>query len=172
MKKVVFILALLAGASTSSFAQQAKTNSNENGKTNSNEKGKINSTQKGGNGQSKQNSEGQKMTPEQKAEKLTQYMTTSLALTSDQQAKVSALNASKAKQVDAIRTKYKGNMESAKPELKTAKDQYNTSLKAILTPEQQTKWEAIKKQKKEEYQKNKAAGTKPAEGDLNPEDIE
>jgi len=42
MKKVVFILALLAGASASSFAQQAKAKPTEKGKNNSNENGKTN----------------------------------------------------------------------------------------------------------------------------------
>lgn len=112
------------------------------------------------------------MTPEQRALKLTQYMTTSLSLTPDQQTKVSALNTKKAQEIEKIRSSNNGNMEAVKPQMKAVKEQYNTSLNAILTTDQKTKWEALKKQKKEEYQKNKAAGTKPAEGDLTPEDVD
>lgn len=112
------------------------------------------------------------MTAEQRAQKLTQYMTTTLNLTNDQQTKVLALNTSKAKQLDSIRAKNKGNMEAGKTEAKTVISSYNTSLNAILTAEQKTKWDEIKKQKKAEFEKNRAAGTRPAEGDLAPEDVE
>jgi len=159
MKKIVFTLVCLSGLSFASFAQQPN-------QTGTNTQGQHNNQGGGHSGQ------GQKQTAAQKAEKLTQYMTTSLNLTTDQQSKVSALNLSKATQIDNIRTKYKDNMEAAKPELKVVKTDYNTSLNAILTPEQQTKWEALKKQKKEELQQNKTAGAKPAEGTLTPEDIE
>lgn len=156
MKKIVFAIVFLSGLSLASLAQQ---NTHQGG-------------QHPAGGQSSQHPKGEKMTPEQKAAKLTQYMTTNLSLTSDQQTKVSALNLSKAKQLDSIRTKYKGDMEAAKTASKAVKVDYNTSLNAILTSDQKTKWEAIKKQKKEELQKNKAAGTKPTEGDLTPEDVE
>lgn len=156
MKKVIFSIVFLAGVTATSLAQNSHPGGGQGGQ------------HKGGG----QHPEGQKMTAEQKATKLTQYMTTNLNLSADQQTKVSALNLSKAKQLDSIRTANKNNMEAGKAAAKTVKEEYNTSLNAILTAEQKTKWEAIKKQKKEEFQKNKAAGTKPTEGNLTPEDVE
>lgn len=157
MKKIVFSIVFLSGICLVSFAQQHSRGGNQG-----------QHGQQGGKGPQG----GQKQTAAQRATKLTQYMTTSLSLSTEQQSKVAALNASKAEQVDSIRSKYKGNMDGAKTELKTVKDSYNTSLNAILTADQKTKWEEIKKQKKEEMQKNRAAGTKPAEGDLTPEDLD
>lgn len=162
MKKIVFSIVFLSGLSLASLAQQ---NTHQGGQHQGN--GQGGQHQGGG-----QHPQGEKMTAEQKATKLTQYMTTNLSLTSDQQTKISALNLSKAKQLDSIRTKYKGDMEAAKTASKTVRVDYNSSLNAILTSDQKTKWEAIKKQKKEEFQKNKTAGTKPTEGDLTPEDVE
>ena len=157
MKKIVFSIVFFSSLCLVSFAQQ-----NQNGKQRLHNGGKGS---QGGN-------QGQKQTAAQKAIKLTQYMTSSLSLSTEQQSKVAALNTSKAQQVDHIRSKYKGNMEAAKPELKTARDTYHTSLNTILTADQKTKWEEIKKQKKEEFQKNRAAGTKPSEGKITLEDYD
>jgi hypothetical protein len=165
MKKIVLIFALIAGVSVSSIAQ--KTSKKSAPAPKKDVKGQSNASEQG-----KQSSAEHKMTPEQKATKLTQYMTTALSLTSDQQAQVSALNTSKAKQVDSIKTSSKGNTDAGKAQLKSIKSNYNTSLNNILTAEQKTKWEALKKQKKEESEKNKAAGVKPKEGELTVEDIE
>ena len=153
MKKIVFILALVAFTATLSLAQQPAQHTQGNGQ------------HSGGAGHTK-------MTPEQRATKVTQYMTNSLVLTSAQQTQVTALNLTKSKQLDSIRTANSANMEAAKPAMKKVKDSYNTSLNSILTADQKTKWEAIKKQKAQEHQNNKAVGTQPAAGDVTPEDVE
>ena len=125
----------------------------------------------GGHGQGGQGGQG-KPTTESKAQRLTGFMTTQLSLTADQQQKVGDLNTSKAQQIAAIRTKYKGtDTTAARTEVKAVRDKYNTDLKAILTPEQATKWEAVKQQKREEFQKAKAAGTTPANSEITPEDL-
>jgi soluble cytochrome b562 len=153
MKKIAFTLALAAFSATLSFAQQPAQHTQ-------------------GNGQHSGEAGHPKMTPEQRATKVTQYMTTSLALTSAQQTQVTALNLIKSKQLDSVRTANSGNMEAAKPAMKKVKETYNTGLNSILTTDQKTKWEALKKQKRDEYQKNKAAGMKPAQGEITPEDVE
>ena len=165
MKKIVFIFVFIIGLSASGIAQQKSAKVGQD--KNKDAKGQPNAS-----GQGKQSSAANKMTPEQKANKLTQYMTTALTLTSTQQTQVAALNTSKAKQVDSIKTATKGNTDAAKNQLKSVKSNYNTSLNNILTAEQKTKWEALKKQKKEESEKNKAAGVAPKEGELTVEDIE
>jgi spermidine/putrescine-binding protein len=154
MKKIAFTLALAAFSATLSFGQHDEQHSQGGGQHSG-----------GGAGHTK-------MTAEQRAQKVTQYMTTSLALTSDQQTKITALNLTKSKQLDSVRTANSANMEVAKPAMKKVKDSYNTGLNSILTTDQKTKWEALKKQKRDEYQKNKAAGRKPAEGEITPEDVE
>jgi Spy/CpxP family protein refolding chaperone len=155
MKEIVFTLALAACTTTLSFAQHGGGQHTQGGGQHTG----------GGAGHTK-------MTAEQRATKVTQYMTTSLALTSDQQTKVTALNITKSKQLDSLRTANAANMEAAKPAMKKVKETYNAGLNSVLTADQKTKWEALKKQKRDEFQKNKAAGTKPTEGEVTPEDVE
>jgi protein CpxP len=152
MKKIVFTFVCLSGLSLASIAQQPN-----------NQGGQGQHTHQGGGGQGQ---------GESKAQRLTGFMTTQLSLTADQQQKVGTLNTSKAQQIAAIRTKYKGgDTTAARTEVKAVRDKYNTDLKAILTPDQATKWEAVKQQKREEFQKAKAAGTTPANSEITPEDL-
>jgi protein CpxP len=137
MKKIVFSIVFLAGLSVASMAQQ---HNHGEGQGQQNHQGGQGGHGGGG---------GQRLTTTQKAQKVTQDMTTQLSLTADQQTKIAALNLSKAQQDSTIRAKYQGNMQSAQTELKTAKSQYNTNLKSILTADQATKWEAIKQQRQQ-----------------------
>lgn len=149
MKKIIFAVSLLIGIGFSVMAQ----------------------TPSAGKG-SKQDPSKPKLTPEEKAAKLTAYMTSELSLTADQQTKVAVLNTTNSKQVSEIRKKHKGNMEAAKPELKPLKEKYNTDLKAILTPEQNTKWTELKKKKREEMKANKEAAKVLEDNGISPEDLD
>ena len=111
---------------------------------------------------------GQKLTPEQKAQKVTQFMTTELGLTADQQQKVGALNSSRATQMQQIKTKYNGDMKAAQTELKPLREKYKADLKAILTAEQAAKWEQIKQARKTKEAQTK---TPPVDG-ITTEDLE
>ncbi len=161
MKKIVFSIVFLSGLSLASLAQE---HNHQGGGGQHNGGGQHQGGGQGG---------GQRMTTQQRAQKLTQYMTTSLTLTADQQQKVGVLNESKAVQDSTTRAKYKADMQAGQTEMKANRDKYNTSLKTILTADQATKWEALKKQKKEEFQQAQASGTKPADNTgLTPEDVQ
>jgi protein CpxP len=135
MRKIVFILTILVGSTLSSIGQ--------------------NYPQQNIQQQQQNNPQGQqktKQTPEEKAQKLTQEMTTQLGLSQTQQQQIYNLNLSKINQTSAVKTKYNGDMDAAKAELKPINEQYKNGLKTILTPDQATKWEQIKQQKKQEHQ--------------------
>jgi Spy/CpxP family protein refolding chaperone len=88
-----------------------------------------------------------KASPEQRAQKTTDRLDKTVALTADQKTQAYKLALTKAKKKDVIREKYKGKpeqKETAKGEMKTARDEYETALKALLTPEQNAKMEEKK----------------------------
>lgn len=89
MKKVILSIVFLSGLSFASLAQQPQ--NNQGG-------GQGKSNGQGGKGKSGE----QKLTVQQKAQKLTKYMTTELSLTTEQQQKVRVLNEAKAVQMDSI----------------------------------------------------------------------
>ncbi len=109
--------------------------------------------------------------PEEKAAKLTKYMTTHLELTSDQQTKVAELNTANAYKISEIKKKHKDKIEAAKPELKPIKAKYNADLKVILTPAQNKKWAELKKKNSDEIKKNKEASKNLQEDSVMPEDL-
>ena len=142
MKKIVFILTMLVGSTLSSIGQNAP---------------QQNTPQQQNNPQGQQKT---KQTPEEKAKKITQEMTSQLGLSQTQQQQIYNLNLSKITQTSAIKTKYNGDMNAAKSELKPINEQYKTNLNSILTPDQATKWEQIKQQQKQEHQQQKQSNGK------------
>ncbi len=62
-----------------------------------------------------------KPSPEERAQKVSEYMTAELGLSADQQQKVSELNKAKATQISDIKAKYNGDMKAAMPEIKPIK---------------------------------------------------
>ena len=82
--------------------------------------------------------------PEQRAQHMTQALTTKLSLNADQSAKVHAILLSRAAQVDSLKanrsTDRKANMQAWKAiRIKT-----NAELNAVLTADQQTKFAGLK----------------------------
>jgi len=146
MKKIAFILAFSTGCVLHLAAQTP-----QGGNSNNNQQGQYNNNQQGqgqNNGQGQQNNK----TPEDKAQKQTQEMTSQLGLSQTQQQQVYNLNLSKINQTNAIKAKYNGDMQAAQPELKPVHEQYKTNLNTILTPDQAAKWEQIKQQEKQQHQ--------------------
>lgn len=96
-----------------------------------------------------------------RAEKQTQKLKTVLQLTEDQVARVQAATERRITQTDVIKDNRGGDKASKKEnfsKLKTAMDEYNAEMKSILTPEQYTKFEEVREDKKErmmERRKNK-----------------
>jgi len=94
-------------------------------------------------------------TPAERAKMQTEHMTKSLDLTPEQAEKVGMLNAKYAEKLETMRAERQAQREGMKEENKVGgkelHDARMTELKAILTPEQFTKMEAIKEEKKEEH---------------------
>ena len=96
-------------------------------------------------------------TPEDVATKRADKLKTELALSDDQRAKVYAAELDRITKVRAIRTKYPNDKKAAHKEIKPINEAFQTTLKGILTAEQVTKWEALKKAQKEKRKGKKAA---------------
>jgi Spy/CpxP family protein refolding chaperone len=89
-------------------------------------------------------SEHSQMTPDQKAEKRTKYMTEKLSLSADQSA-----------QIKAIILKNQGIKQTDQAEMKKMRMQMDADINNVLNPEQQAKYKALKDEKKAEMQQHK-----------------
>ncbi|RDC62817.1 hypothetical protein [Adhaeribacter pallidiroseus] len=84
----------------------------------------------------------QRATPEERADRQTKMMASTLGLSADQEAKVKALNLKRLTQIDALRESKETQANVDRNQAKTIRDNWNIELKSILTPEQYTKYEA------------------------------
>lgn len=103
-----------------------------------------------------------KLTVEQRAQRSVDNLDKSVTLTAEQKPKVYDLSLTRAKKVDEIKAKYKGQpekKEEVKAEMKAVHKEYRTAVKGILTPEQIAILKAKNKAKKE----GKKSGKKPAD---------
>ena len=96
----------------------------------------------------------QEKTPEERAKHLTEKMTKSLLLSTDQQAKVLTLNTGIAQKNDAIRKNVNMNKEQKQEAIKGNMDARKSNLKMILNEEQFKKFEKLEEKRKEEFKKN------------------
>jgi Spy/CpxP family protein refolding chaperone len=140
MKKIFLMLAVTGAFALAGYAQNPKT------------------------GTAKPASEGQGKggkheTPEQRAQQSVDRLDEIVSLTAEQKTQIYNLALTRAKTVDSIREKYKGQpdkKEQAKQEMQSAHKEYRQSVKKLLTPEQMKKL-------KEHHKANKGKG---AEEDL------
>lgn len=84
----------------------------------------------------------QNMTPEQRVEKRTTYLTTKLALSTEQTTKVK----------EAL-TNFEKNRTPDKAALKKNKENFDQQMAGILDPEQMEKYKAVQEERKEEIKK-------------------
>lgn len=89
---------------------------------------------------------------EQKREEKLKMMQTELNLSSTQVAQIKALQDKKMAERQQMMADRKAKME----DMKSRKTQYDGEMKTILTPEQYKKWEAMKQEKMQKHQQNKA----------------
>ncbi len=85
------------------------------------------------------------LTPEQRADKMTAKMKKELNLTAEQEQQAKAANLEFAQQQDELRK----NAEALKSERKALMESHHTKIQGILTPEQQAKAAALKKERQE-----------------------
>ncbi len=110
-----------------------------------------------------QNPNKEARTPEQKASKRSEILTQKLGLSTEQKQSVYNLILDKTTKVEAIKAKYTTNKKGMGKELKPLRDNFDSQMKAILTPDQATKWEQLKSEQKAKRQEKK--GGKKDNGD-------
>lgn len=94
-----------------------------------------------------------KATPEQRAERVTNWMTKKLTLTADQKSKVYDVNLKYAKLNQETRVNDSDNRRAMFQELKASEKEHESELKGILTPEQ---FQAFQSAKQELIEKGQA----------------
>lgn len=89
---------------------------------------------------------GGNMTPEQRADMQTQRLTKELTLTADQSTKVRTIALAENQELQALRAKFSsaGSRQGAGQEMKAIREKYDAQLKAVLTPEQVTKFDQMR----------------------------
>jgi protein CpxP len=103
------------------------------------------------------------LTPEQRADMQTKRLTTQLSLTADQTTRVQAIALAENQELATLRGKYASadSRQGAGQEMKALRDKYETQLKAVLTPEQLTKYDQLRDERMDNRKdKMKAGGMK------------
>ena len=92
---------------------------------------------------------GRGRSPEQRAQRQTQLMTDSLALSEAQTAKVGEVNLKYAKKMQEIRKSADGDYTAMREMMQSMRKEQQTELNKYLTAEQAAKWETIEAQLRE-----------------------
>ena len=79
-----------------------------------------------------------------------------LVLTPEQKQSMYTLILDRINKVEPIRAKYTADKKGMHKELKPIMEDFNSKVKALLTPEQATKWEQIKTEQKTKRQAKKS----------------
>lgn len=143
MKKVIFMIALVLF----SVSLQAQNNA-EKGKT-------KDKTQKAKN-----------LTPEEKADKITNRLKTELTLTEEQTPKVKQATLNRINQVTAAKTKAGEDKKVFGQERKKIFQSWETEMKGILTEDQYKTYLVKKEEKKKKIQENKKKKIEASEEEL------
>lgn len=98
------------------------------------------------------------MTPEQRAERITTKMTEELGLSEDQKKKIYQVNLDNAKKREAQRAAMEEERKAKREEMQAQTKAQNEQIVAILTPEQKTKWEEVKKENRKEIRERTRGG--------------
>ena len=115
-----------------------------------------------------QNANNAAKSPEQKATKRSEILTQKLGLSPEQKQSVYNLILDKTTKVEAIKAKYTSNKKGMGKELKPLRDNFDAQMKAILTPDQASKWAQLKAEQKAKRAEKK--GDKNNHDDKNEKD--
>ena len=118
--------------------------------------------------QSEDKGGGKHETPEQRAQQSVDRLDKVVMLTAEQKTQVYNLALTRAKNVDAIREKYKGQpeqKEQAKSEMQAAHKEYRQAAKKLLTPDQMNKLKEYHKANKEKEEGERGNNDLPSEKD-------
>ena len=103
-------------------------------------------------------------TPEQRAISISNYLTKVLVLSDDQKTKVYNLALDGATKMKDAREKNAEDRQAMRNAMKPIRDEFDTQMKNVLTPDQYASWQKLKEERKQERQNN--PGTPPKDEDL------
>lgn len=92
------------------------------------------------------------MTPVQRAERMTIKMTEELGLTEDQKQKIYKINLENAQKREAQREERQADQTERRAAMQAQNKEQNEQIETLLTPEQITKWEEVKKEGRRQMQ--------------------
>jgi Spy/CpxP family protein refolding chaperone len=103
---------------------------------------------------------GAQKSPDQMVERRVQYLTKELSLTADQQAKLTPILVAQRQEMQTLRSQVQtgGRRIGMAQDLKAAQARYDTQIKAVLTPEQYTKFTQMKEEQKDKLRERRASG--------------
>lgn len=101
-------------------------------------------------------------TPEQRADMQTQRLSKELTLSADQTSQVRAIALAQNQEMQALRSKYASadSRQGAGQEMKAIRDKYDAQLKAVLTPEQATKYSQLREDQSDKRKDKMKGGMK------------
>ena len=101
-----------------------------------------------------QSGQPKKKTSQERAENQTERLTKELSLTPEQATKVKAILASKGAEMDSVRAKKiaGADKKGVHAERKAALEKTDAELKAVFTPEQYAKFQAMMQERKDNHQ--------------------
>jgi protein CpxP len=106
-----------------------------------------------------QNPNAPKRTAEERANIFVKNMAKEITLSEEQSTKIKTIQFETFKKVDDIREKgMSGDKKEMRQEVKAANDTAEASIKALLTDEQKTKFDAWQEKKREEMKNRQAGG--------------
>lgn len=147
MKKIILVFAAVVASVSISVAQ------NQHGRGDGDGRGHGH-----GNGQNgmKRDSVWKNKTPEQRATRQSEMFAQKLSLSADQKQSVYNLILDRTQKAEAVRAKYVGGDKKAMhQEMKPIMQDFKTKFTAILTPDQVTKLEQLKAERKQKFQNRK-----------------
>lgn len=102
------------------------------------------------------------MTPEQRADFLTQRLTKQLSLSAEQTPKVRAIALAQAQEMQNLRTRYAtaDTRQGMGQELKTAQEKTDAQLKQVLTADQYTRYTQLRENRMDKHQNKRGSKLK------------
>ena len=103
---------------------------------------------------------GQPKAPDQQADRRAQYLAKELSLTADQQAQLTPILLAQRQDMLALRDKMQagGRRAGMGQELKAAQAKYIEQIRAVLTPEQYTRFDQLKDEQRDKLRERRASG--------------
>lgn len=97
--------------------------------------------------------------PEQQATRRTQYLSKELSLSADQQARLQPILLAQGQELQRLRAQAGGaGRQGTGQQLKALQADYEQKIRAVLTPEQYTKFDQLKDERRDQLRERRAGG--------------